>query len=137
MTELPLTPDADPPPATTDAATTVLWYHERTKHHLHTYARSPDSLAWGTQPDPFRTFSGAPAVPLPLVGDSLTPTYADLYRLGGVAPLLEQHFVPQRAISSFWNTHVITDHYEALQAMPQRPGGCPVAHPCRYDAGWP
>src|SRR5205823_1269930 len=86
VTELPLTPDADPPPGAADSVTTALWYHERTKHHLRRYARAPGSLDWATQPDPFRTFPGTPTVPLPLVADGLTPAYADLYRPGAVAP---------------------------------------------------
>jgi SagB-type dehydrogenase family enzyme len=86
VNELPLIPDVGPPPDVADAATTALWYHERTKHHLRRYARSAGSLDWATQPDPFRTFSGAPTVPLPLVADRLTPAYADLYRPGAVAP---------------------------------------------------
>src|SRR5438046_2810469 len=44
----------------------TLAYHERTKHHLHRYAPGPDHLDWATQPDPFRTFAGAPAIELPL-----------------------------------------------------------------------
>jgi nitroreductase len=36
----------------------VLHYHERTKHHRR-YADSPDHLDWATQPDPFRTYTGA------------------------------------------------------------------------------
>lgn len=85
MTELPLTPGADDPPPAADPVAAALAYHQRTKHHLHRYARSAGYLDWATQPDPFRTFAGAPAVPLPLVADRLSPTYADLYRPGTVA----------------------------------------------------
>ena len=67
----------DSSPEVADAATTAVRYHERTKHHLHRYARSSGSLDWATQPDPFRTFSGAPTVWLPLVAERLTPAYAD------------------------------------------------------------
>ncbi|RME46224.1 MAG: nitroreductase, partial [Deltaproteobacteria bacterium] len=42
----------------------VLTNHERTKHHLHRYARSLGYLDWATQPDPFRTYEGAPKIPL-------------------------------------------------------------------------
>ncbi len=64
----------------------VLAYHRRSKHHLHRYAASPGGLDWATQPDPFRTFAGAPAVELPLLADALAATYADLYVPGRVRP---------------------------------------------------
>ena len=32
------------------------------KHHLGRYAPGPDGLDWANQPDPFRTFAGAPVV---------------------------------------------------------------------------
>ncbi len=69
-----------------DAVGRVLAYHARTKHHLHRYARSLGYLDWATQPDPFRTFAGAPAVELPLLADRLETRYGDLYAPGAVAP---------------------------------------------------
>lgn len=63
----------------------VLAYHERTKHHLHRYARSAGYLDWDTQPDPFRTFTGAKRVELPLEADSLTTAYDDLFTPGAVS----------------------------------------------------
>jgi SagB-type dehydrogenase family enzyme len=87
VAELPLTPSAAcPPPDAKDPVEIVRWYHQRTKHHLHCYAPGPGYLDWATQPDPFRTFAGTPTVPLPLVADRLTPTFADLHRPGAVAP---------------------------------------------------
>lgn len=62
----------------------ALAYHARSKHHLNAYARSPGGLDWATQPEPFRTFEGAPVLPLPLRADSLTTAYDDLYRPGAV-----------------------------------------------------
>ena len=56
------------------------------KHHLHRYAASPGYLDWANQPDPFRTFAGAPAVDLPLLADALATPYGDLYVPGAVAP---------------------------------------------------
>lgn len=44
----------------------VLFYHERTKHHLHRFAAGPEAMDWANQPDPFRRYRGAPAVSLPL-----------------------------------------------------------------------
>ena len=64
----------------------MLAYHELSKHHLHRYAPSPGRLDWANQPDPFRTFAGAPAVELPLLADALSTPYADLYNPGAVAP---------------------------------------------------
>ncbi len=40
-------------------------YHDGTKHHFHRYARSLGYLDWASQPNPFRSFAGAPLVPLP------------------------------------------------------------------------
>src|SRR5919108_3543837 len=64
----------------------VIGYHQETKHHLHRYARSLGYLDWANQPDPFRTYDGAPAVDLPLLADAVGTPYADLYRPGAVRP---------------------------------------------------
>ena len=40
-------------------------YHDGTKHHFHRYARSLGYLDWASQPNPFRSFAGAPLVLLP------------------------------------------------------------------------
>src|SRR4051812_42918089 len=77
MTE-PATPDGD--------LRTVLSYHRRSKHHPHRYAQSPGGLDWANQPDPFRTYAGAPVEPLPLVADALPASFADLHRPGAVRP---------------------------------------------------
>lgn len=61
-------------------------FHETTKHHPHRYARSLGYLDWATQPDPFRRFHGAPAIPLSLLTPAATPTYDDLFRPGVVTP---------------------------------------------------
>lgn len=60
-------------------ARAILSYHEATKHHLSRYARGPGGLDWANQPDPFRTFAGAPAVELPLLADGLATSFAGLY----------------------------------------------------------
>jgi SagB-type dehydrogenase family enzyme len=73
-------------PTDTRRAEVVLAYHRRTKHHLHRYARGPGHLDWANQPDPFRTFAGAPAADLPLLADALTASYADLHTPGSVRP---------------------------------------------------
>src|SRR5262245_33426486 len=64
----------------------TLSYHRRTKHHLHRYAQSLVYLDWATQPDPFRTYAGAPTVDLPLLADAVSSTYADLYVPGRLRP---------------------------------------------------
>ena len=64
----------------------TLTYHERTKHRLDGYARSPGHLDWATQPDPFRTYAGAAIVELPLVADLLTTRYSDLFQVERVRP---------------------------------------------------
>jgi SagB-type dehydrogenase family enzyme len=64
----------------------VLAYHRLSKHHLHRYAPSAGYLDWANQPNPFRTFAGAPTVELPLLADALRTSYADLFTPGAVAP---------------------------------------------------
>jgi SagB-type dehydrogenase family enzyme len=56
----------------------ALAYHTRSKHHPNRFARSLGYLDWATQPDPFRTFEGAPRVDLPLLKGDLAPSYRDL-----------------------------------------------------------
>jgi SagB-type dehydrogenase family enzyme len=67
---------------------TVLAYHERSKHRLDRYAPGPGYLDWANQPDPFRTYAGAPRVALPLRADGLPVSYRDLRagRLPAPAP---------------------------------------------------
>jgi nitroreductase len=69
-----------------EALTTVLDYHERTKHHPHRYAASLGYLDWANQPDPFRTYAGAAVTPLPLTAAALEARYEALYIPGAVGP---------------------------------------------------
>ena len=48
-------------------------YHDGTKHHFHQFARSLGYLDWASQPNPFRSFAGAPVVPLPPRPDAPAP----------------------------------------------------------------
>jgi SagB-type dehydrogenase family enzyme len=64
-------PDSSPSAA-------LIEYHERSKHHVRRYAPGPGSLDWANQPDPFRTFEGAPRVRLPLAADTLATAYDDV-----------------------------------------------------------
>ena len=45
----------------------VIQYHHMSKHAFERYAPGPRGLDWATQPDPFRRYHGAPALPLHLV----------------------------------------------------------------------
>ncbi len=63
-------------------------YHARTKHRPGRFAASVGYLDWATQPDPFRTFEGAPRLDLPLAADGVGTAYTDLYRPGAVPPRL-------------------------------------------------
>jgi SagB-type dehydrogenase family enzyme len=80
----------EPPPVPEaggrDARTRVLAYHERSKHHLHRYARSLGFMDWANQPDPFRRYTGAPAIPLKPCADRLVTPFGDLFVPGAVAP---------------------------------------------------
>jgi SagB-type dehydrogenase family enzyme len=67
-----------------DHRTSVLGYHDRTKHHFHRYAASIGYLDWANQPNPFRRYEGAPLVPLDEVPPSLEPRYDRLFGLNGV-----------------------------------------------------
>jgi hypothetical protein len=44
-------------------------------------------MDWATQPDPFRTYHGAPRVGLPLAADAVAVPYAGLFVPGAVSPL--------------------------------------------------
>ena len=67
---------------------TVYRYHDRTKHHLHRYARSLGYMDWASQPNPFRRFEGARLIPLPLPRIEAEPTYdASLAAAAAPAPI--------------------------------------------------
>lgn len=57
---------------------TTLDYHQSSKHHLQRYAPGPDGLDWANQPDPFRTYAGAPRTVLPLLSDRIATPYVDV-----------------------------------------------------------
>ncbi|MGA3121024.1 MAG: SagB/ThcOx family dehydrogenase [Polyangiaceae bacterium] len=76
-------PLADALDAQALAEETAIAYHERTKHHFERYAASLGYLDWTTQPDPFRRYSGADVVRLPLPEPGRPLPYDRLY--GGLA----------------------------------------------------
>jgi SagB-type dehydrogenase family enzyme len=57
--------------------TTVIEYHDRTKHRPTRYAASLGYMDWATQPDPFRRYEGAELIPLKL--STITPPYHLLF----------------------------------------------------------
>lgn len=67
--------------------TTILEYHDRTKHRPSRYASSLGYMDWATQPDPFRRYSDAPLIPL--MHSEITPPYHLLFDKGSLprAPL--------------------------------------------------
>ena len=75
----------------------VLRYHARSTHRPERFAPGPGGLDWANQPDPFRTYAGAPTVELPLAGDDLTATWDDLHRPGRVGP----RRLDRRALGAF------------------------------------
>ena len=69
-----------------DAVARVRAYHQRTKHMPERYAPGPGHMDWANQPDPFRRFSGARMIELPLVRDDGTPPYDALFRSQRISP---------------------------------------------------
>ena len=55
-------------------------YHDGTKHHFHRFAQSLGYLDWASQPNPFRSFAGAPAVPLYPRPDAPVTVIGDVLR---------------------------------------------------------
>jgi SagB-type dehydrogenase family enzyme len=64
----------------------VLHYHTRSTHRPERFAPGPGGLDWATQPDPFRTYTGAPTVELPLASETLASTWDELHRPGAISP---------------------------------------------------
>ncbi|MET0065014.1 MAG: SagB/ThcOx family dehydrogenase [Candidatus Thiodiazotropha sp.] len=68
----------------------ILDYHERTKHRFEGYAAGPDFLDWDQQPDPFRTYEGAPRIALTRAFTRLPdPQISDLDGIRPLRPLSE------------------------------------------------
>lgn len=58
-------------------------YHQATKHTYHSVRANARYLDWHNQPDPFRTYEGAPTIPLPSEpGFPGTGTFAAMATLG-------------------------------------------------------
>ncbi|MDX1809271.1 MAG: nitroreductase family protein [Sulfurospirillaceae bacterium] len=54
-------------------------YHEETKHSYSRYARSLGYMDWANQPNPYRSYNGAKNIKLPIMLDSKTPTYSEIF----------------------------------------------------------
>jgi SagB-type dehydrogenase family enzyme len=63
----------------------IVRYHGRSTHRPGRFAPGPGHLDWASQPDPFRTYEGAPVIELPLAGDDLRASWDDLHAPGIVA----------------------------------------------------
>nr|VFK15067.1 MAG: SagB-type dehydrogenase domain-containing protein [Candidatus Kentron sp. LFY] len=59
--------------------TSIRNYHEATKRHFHENAQLLDSLDWKDQPNPFRRFTGAELITLPLQKTDKTARYEDIF----------------------------------------------------------
>jgi SagB-type dehydrogenase family enzyme len=64
----------------------VLRYHARSTHQIGRFAPGPGFLDWANQPDPFRTYAGAPVLELPLASPALDASWDDLGRPGAIRP---------------------------------------------------
>jgi SagB-type dehydrogenase family enzyme len=61
-------------------------YHILSKHYPQRFAPGPGALDWANQPDPFRRFSGADPMPLPLVAGEGFCRYDALFDPGAAKP---------------------------------------------------
>lgn len=102
------------------AIDTVLNYHERTKHYLHRYARSPETMDWANQPNPFRHYEGAPRIALEHGDNTQGPLYRDLFS-SAIVPTA----VTYRTLSRLFYYSM------ALSAWKKIPGG--AAWPLRVN----
>jgi nitroreductase len=147
-----------------DAVADIIAYHERSKHHPERYANGPHGLDWASQPNPFRRFTGAPLLRLPLTSPDDTPPAATLFgaatltprpfTLGAVSLFLELSLGlsarKEIAVSSWYlrmnpssgNLHP-TEGYAVLPTLEGLPGGAgvyhyaPLLHALEQRAGWP
>jgi len=145
--QLKATPAQHPP--VPNAVADIMAYHDRTKHHPERYANGPLGLDWATQPNPFRRFTGAPLLRLPLAEVDDTPAATALF---GSVPVTPRPFTldavglffelslglsarKEMGASSWYlrvnpssgNLHP-TEAYAVLPALEGMPGGAGVYH---------
>ncbi|SDY36999.1 SagB/ThcOx family dehydrogenase [Nitrosomonas sp. Nm33] len=85
-----------------NALSTIIAYHEASKHRLDGYAPGPGGLDWANQPDPFRRYAGTQLCKLPLRIAPLQIPFTEVrsgrrqilavINLAGLATLLELSF---------------------------------------------
>lgn len=86
---------------------TVYHYHDATKHHFGRYAKSLGYMDWDRQPDPFRTYQGAPQIKLETVPPTEQPAFDAVFAGDQIesAPLshrsISQLFFDSMAISAW------------------------------------
>lgn len=146
-----------------DAVADVIAYHARTKHHPERYANGPGGLDWASQPNPFRRYTGAPVLRLPMAGQDDTPPAATLFgaavtprpfALGALGLFFELALglsARKEIGTSSWylrmnpssgNLHP-TEAYAVLPALEGMPGGAgvyhyaPLHHALEQRARWP
>lgn len=61
-------------------------YHETSKHRIGEYAPGPLALDWEQQPNPYRTFVGAPTASLPIPIRTTQPRYHQLFDRTSIPP---------------------------------------------------
>jgi len=89
----------------------VMGYHEETKHHFHRFARSLGYMDWDTQPNPFRRFEGADAVPMPLLPLQETPTFDECFQPGAIRPVV----VSLESISTFFRNSLAVSAWKRFE----------------------
>ncbi|MBZ5644431.1 MAG: SagB/ThcOx family dehydrogenase [Acidobacteriia bacterium] len=101
-------------------------YHHATKHTYHSVRSSAHYLDWRNQPDPFRTYEGAPLIVLPLaVSFPNTGTFAAMAALSERADLFvanDPGDPGKITLDMAWLSNFLW-HSMALSAWKQAPGG--------------
>lgn len=69
-----------------DQVARIIAYHQASKHHFRAFAPGPGYLDWANQPDPFRRYAGAPAIPLQRIPPGEAPPYEAGFTPGLVPP---------------------------------------------------
>ncbi|MBL8842638.1 MAG: SagB/ThcOx family dehydrogenase [Planctomycetes bacterium] len=80
----------------------ALAYHLRSKHHPRRFAASLGYLDWATQPEPFRSYAGAPRCELPLSADGVTARWSDLFAAASGRAPLPAAPVTREALAAFF-----------------------------------
>jgi len=72
-------------------------YHQETKHHHYKSANALGYMDWKNQPDPFRRFTGADLISLPLQKQDNTSAYEDIF----IPQKIKPHPLNQETIAKF------------------------------------